>query len=141
MDYRLWPKRGFTLIEIMVVVAIIGIVMGVAIPSVSMYRRRTKEAKARTDIESLGIAIKMYQVDKGNYPSDASLSGLVTALETDEYMEFKADEIVSGEFVDPWKKPYQYSAPGTNNTASFDIYSYGNDEEDDNGADDDINNW
>ena len=131
-------KIGFTLIETMVVVAIIGIIMGVAIPSVSMYRRRTKEAKARTDIESLGIAIKMYQVDTGGYPSETGLAG---TLETGGYMEFKEDEKISGEFVDPWKNPYQYSAPGTNNTASFDIYSYGNDEEDDNGADDDIKNW
>ena len=128
-------KLGFTLIEIIIVIAIIGLVLGVAIPSVSIYRRRTKEAKARADIESLGIAIKMYQLDNETYPDD-----LVSDLQ-DVYMEFKEDEVVGGQFVDPWGEAYRYRAPGSNNTSSFDIYSYGPDREDDSGGEDDINNW
>ena len=132
---KMKKKKGFTLVEIMVVIGIIGLVLGIAIPSVTSSRRRAREAKARAQIESLGVAIKMYQVDNGSYPTN-----LVTDLQ-DDYMEFKDEEVVSGDFVDPWGNAYQYSAPGTNNTASFDIYSYGNDEEDDSGGDDDINNW
>ncbi len=126
---------GFTLVEIMVVIGIIALLLGVAIPSVNTYRRRAKEGKAKAQIEALGIAIKMYQVDTGSYPTD-----LVSDLDG-TYMEFKDEEVVEGEFVDPWENPYQYSAPGSHNTASFDIYSWGNDEEDDSGGDDDITNW
>lgn len=134
---KMRKKKGFTLIEIMVVISIIGIILGIAIPSVSMYRRRAKEAKARADIENLGIAIKMYQVDNGSYPN---ASGLVSTLESGGYMEFKDEEVVSGNFVDPWRNPYQYDSDGGHNS-SFDIYSYGHNKIDESGGGDDITNW
>ena len=135
---KMRKKIGFTLIEIMVVIAIIGMILGIAIPSVSLYRRRTKEAKARTDIESLGIAIKMYQVDKGIYPSATGLAG---TLEAGGYMEFKEDELDGdGDFIDPWGNAYHYDPDGGHNS-SFDIYSQGYDGIGDGTDENDINNW
>jgi len=127
-----WTKRrnarsGFTLIEILLVVVIIGMLAGIAAVSVPKHMRKAREAKAAADISTISMAIQAYYMDKGSYPS--SLDALVQG--DDPYLE-------KGIPSDPWSRPYQYAHPGSHKPLKFDLYSYG---EDGSPSGDDVANW
>ena len=148
MDCGLWTKMGFTLIEMMIVVAILGMLFGMAIFAGNKARLQSKVSKTKADIAALEIAISMYEVDMGSYPASGN-SNLVTHLIVDQagdwhgpYIEFDEEDISGGAFQDPWNNDYVYTNHGTHNP-SYDIYSMGPDESTSTGGDDpdDINNW
>ena len=143
--------RAFTLVELLVVVAILGILASLIAAGAQAARRRGAVTKAKSTIAALETAIAMYHGDMGVYPP--SSTSLVTALETDPgdadwggpYMEFKQDELKDGALVDPWGNPYEYvsvngGAP-KHRERSYDLFSVGPNGADDNGAGDDIFNW
>ena len=140
---------GFTLIEIMIVVGILGILLGMAVFASNKARLQSKISKSKADIAVLETAISMYEVDMGGYPASPN-SNLVTHLTVDQagdwhgpYIEFDEEDIPGGEFQDPWNVGYVYAQPGTHNTSSYDIYSTGPDKSTSTGGEDpdDINNW
>lgn len=145
-------KNGFTLVELLVVIAILGILASLVAAGAQTARRRAAVTKAKATIESLGTAIAMYQGDMGSYPPTTN-KALVSGLQDDPknpdwngpYMEIKRDELKDGELLDPWGKPYMYvSVNGgspKHRTKSFDLFSYGPNGVDDDGAGDDIVNW
>ena len=145
-------KVGFTLVELLVVIAIIGILMGLVTAGAQTARRRGAITKAKATIASMDTAIAMYQGDMGAYPPSEN-ANLVAALfeETDDthwqgpYMEFKQEEVNDEEALDPWGQPYVYvSVNGgspTHRTRSYDLYSFGPNGKDEDGAGDDITNW
>ncbi len=120
-------RTGFTLIEILLVVVIIGMLAGIAAVSVPRNMRRAREAKAAADISAISMAIQTYYMDKGKYPSGLDL----LAQGDDPYLE-------KGIPPDPWNNPYQYAYPGSHKPLKFDLYSYG---EDGVQSGDDIANW
>jgi general secretion pathway protein G len=106
-------KSGFTLIEIILVVVIIGILAGIAIPRMGGKTEKAKISQAKSNITSLSMAVQEFEMINGNYPS--SLDQLLDESKGGPFMEKKA--IPS----DPWGKPYTYSTPGSHNNHSFDI--------------------
>jgi general secretion pathway protein G len=106
-------KSGFTLIEILLVVVIIGILAGIGIPALSGKSEKAKFAQAQGNINMLSMGVREYEIMNGDYPS--SLDGLLDESKGGPYLEKKSVP------TDPWGKPYMYAAPGSNNSHTFDL--------------------
>ncbi|MFB3895031.1 MAG: type II secretion system major pseudopilin GspG [bacterium] len=135
-------QKGFTLIEIMVVVIIIGVLAALVVPQFTGRTERARIAAAKTQIDSLfSTALDMYEADNGTYPStDQGLAALRVQPTTDPAPKnWKGPYLKKDVPLDPWGNAYVYTYPGTHNTAGYDLYSYGPDGQD--GTDDDIANW
>ena len=130
-------QKGFTLIELMLVVVILGVLATMAVVK---FGGRAKEAKIQTAKGEIagayGTALQLYEIDCGKYPS--SEEGL-TALKTSSVKGWKGPYIKSKSFNDPWGNAYQYKCPGSHNTDDYDLYSFGPDGQE--GGGDDITNW
>ena len=136
-------SRGFTLIEIMVVVIIIGLLAAVIVPSVIGKVGEARVAKARQDIQAIGTALAMYRLDNFKYPtSDQGLKALIQQPADPTIRNWrKGGYIQDGSLKDPWGNDYQYVYPGTHGR-EFDLYSFGADgQEGGEGEDADIGNW
>lgn len=120
-------RAGFTLIEILLVVVIIGMLAGIAAVSVPKHMEKSRRAKAAADISAISMAVQSYYMEEGKYPS--SLEALTAG--DDPYLE-------KGIPKDPWKNPYNYAFPGSHKPLKFDLYSYGGDGT---ASDDDVANW
>jgi general secretion pathway protein G len=134
-------QMGFTLIELMVVIVILGILIGIVAPRIMDEPGKAKQVKAKVQIKALESALKTYKLDNGGYPTtEQGLLALVEAPSTAKnwrkngYLEKQALP------RDPWDNDYIYLSPGVH--GDFDIVSYGADGmpggEDEN---QDINNW
>lgn len=135
-------NRGFTLIEIMVVVVILGILAAVVVPRLLDRPEEARITKAKTDIKGIEQAIGMFKLDNGYYPStEQGLAALVEQPTVGRIpTKYQAGGYLKKVPVDPWGNPYVYISPGIHD--SFDIISYGSDGEpggEDNNAD--INSW
>lgn len=134
--------RGFTLIEVMVVVVILGILAAIIVPKVMDNPDKARMAKARQDIRALESALNLYKLDNFSYPStDQGLEALVHKPGgTPEPRNWKDGGYVDRMPKDPWGNPYQYLNPGTH--GSVDIYSMGADNQlGGEGPNADIGNW
>ena len=137
--------RGFTLIELMVVVVILGILAGLVIPRIMGRPEQAKRLKARMQIEQIEQALKLYYLDNGDYPStEQGLSALVeqTTIEPVPKRWREGGYLEKGKVPDdPWGNPYVYVSPGVN-SRDFDLESYGADGEDGGeGKYADVENW
>lgn len=130
--------RGFTLIEVMVVVVILGILAAVLVPKVMDRPDQARIVKAQQDIRALEAALNLYKLDNYDYPStDQGLEALVSKPDSSpEPPHWKAGGYVDRLPLDPWQQPYQYLSPGVH--GSTDIFSTGPDRQP---SDDDIGNW
>lgn len=127
-------RAAFTLVELLLVVAIIGILVGIALPK---FVGRTKEARvtaAKADIEAISTAVRLYELDLGDNPK--ALEDLITAPAGST--KWKGPYLEKGMPKDPWDRPYTYVCPGTHNPNGFDLSSAGPKEED---SADDVANW
>ncbi len=135
--------RGFTLIEIMVVVVILGILAAIVVPKIMDNPDKARVAKAKQDIRALESALNLYKLDNFNYPStDQGLEALVQKPSgTPEPKNWKEGGYVDRLPKDPWGNTYQYLNPGTHGS-SPDIYALGADAQPGgDGANADIGNW
>ncbi|MBM3253702.1 MAG: prepilin-type N-terminal cleavage/methylation domain-containing protein [Candidatus Omnitrophica bacterium] len=141
-------RAGFTLIELIVVMAIIIILAGAVSGTSQIARKKALTSKTKAAISSLETALSMYETDCGVFPPSGN-SNMVSELIgpstqtgwNGPYMTFKSSELSGGAFIDPWGSPYVYTNPGAHNTSSVDIYSLGPNKTDESGTGDDINNW
>ena len=135
-------QSGFTLIEVMVVVVILGILAAVLVPKVMDRPEQARITKARQDIRALEAALNLYKLDNFNYPStDQGLEALVRKPSgTPEPRNWKEGGYIDRLPKDPWGNDYQYLNPGVH--GSIDIYSLGADgQEGGEGINADIGNW
>lgn len=116
-------EQGFTLVELMVVIVIIGLLATVVLVNVLPSQDRAMATKARADIATLEQAMEMYRLDNFTYPSD--LSALVTPAPGADASRFRSGGYVKRLPQDPWNRPYQLAVPGK--AGPFDIYSLGSD--------------
>lgn len=132
-------SRGFTLIEIMVVVAIIGMLAAIIAPKVLNRADDGASAKVSTDVASIMSSIKLYRMDNLSYPSTiAGLDALKTKPSGANRWKGPYIEILP---KDPWGRDYLYANPGTHST-EVDIYSLGADnKKGGSGVNADVGNW
>ncbi|MEO8278111.1 MAG: type II secretion system major pseudopilin GspG [Ideonella sp.] len=118
-------QDGFTLIELMVVLVIIGVLAALIVPNVLNRAEDARVTAARTDVTNLMQALKLYRLDNQRYPSaEQGLQSLVARPTTGTIpMNWKPylDKLPA----DPWGKPYQYANPGVK--GEIDVFSYGAD--------------
>jgi len=140
---RLRSERGFTLIEIMVVVVILGILAAVIVPNFLSRPDEAKVTKAKVDMKSIEEALGLFRLDNGFYPStDQGLKALVEKPTTGRIPDrYSADGYLKRAPVDPWNNPYVYLSPGVH-SQHFDLISYGADgQPGGENFDADINSW
>ena len=135
-------QRGFTLIEIMVVVVILGILASVVVPRIMDRPDTARITKARLDIQALENVLNQYRLDNFVYPStEQGLEALVEKPSGDpEPANWNKSGYIKSLPKDPWNRPYLYLSPGEK--GEFDLYSLGADGQ--SGGEDaaaDIGNW
>ena len=139
------PKslRAFTLVEILVVVAIIGLLAGLLFTNTDKIFGSSQETIARVFVrDSFKTTLVQYKMDMGEYPSTAEgLAVLINAPANGgdrwrgPYVKLPGGQLP----LDPWGESYQYRYPGTRNKDGYDLYSKGQDKTD--GTADDVGNW
>lgn len=134
-------ERGFTLIEIMVVVVIIGLLAAMIAPNIIGQLDRAEINRARQDVRSIETALNLYRLDNFRYPTtDEGLEALVTNPGEQSAPNWKSGGYLSAIPRDPWNRPYLYLNPGQQ--GDFDIYTLGADgQEGGDGNNADIGNW
>jgi general secretion pathway protein G len=132
-------QRGFTLIEVMVVLLIIGIMASMIAPQILGSQEEAQLKKAAVDIQSLESALEMYKLKNNTFPtSEQGLDALVTAPTIDPIpRNYQEGGFIKRLPNDPWGNPYQLISPGE--LSVIDIFTNGPDGEA--GTDDDIGNW
>jgi len=130
-------RRGFTLVEMLLVVTIIGILAALVIPKIAGTGERARVTAALADINGgIKSALGQYEVDNGFYPK--SLQDLITQPSNAKNWHgpyFDPPKLP----VDPWGNPYVYYFPGKHNASSYDLLSIGPDAKEN--TEDDVVNW
>jgi general secretion pathway protein G len=138
MDRR--RQAGFTLVELLVVLIILGLIAAFAAPQVIKYVGGAKSDSAKIQVERLSSVLDLYRLQVGHYPSDdegldALMDAPADASNWDGPYLKKADSL-----IDPWGRPYLYRFPGEN--GDYDLYSLGaDDQEGGEGEDRDLTSW
>lgn len=129
-------KKGFTLIEMMLVVVIISILVTVVLPRLTGKTEQARISAAKLQIETIGMALDSFELDNGRYPNTTEgLNGL--RVNPGNLKKWNGPYLKKDIVTDPWGNAYVYASPGTHNT-DYDLHSLGP-----NGVEggDDIGNW
>ena len=135
-------NQGFSMIEIMLVIVIIGILLAMVVPRLSGRTEKARIAAAKSDIEAnISAALDLYEIDNGHYPTtEQGLKALIQKPDSSD-----ASEEWNGPYLkkkkiplDPWGHDYIYVSPGAHNVEEFDLSSLGPDGVE---GQDDIVNW
>ena len=131
--------KGFSLIEVMVVILIIGLMTAIIAPNILGNTEEAKLKKAAIDIKQLENALQMYKLRNNNFPStEQGLEALVTASNIEPVpRNFPQGGFITSLPQDPWGSDYQLLSPGE--MGMVDVFSNGPDQQP--GTDDDIGNW
>jgi general secretion pathway protein G len=131
-------NEGFTLIELMMVVIIIGILAAMVVPKFTGKVGEAKKGVAKADISTISNALDMYEMENGAFPTTEQGLKALTEKPSPAPQNWNGPYLKK-EPIDPWQRPYQYRCPPTMNQQDFDLWSSGQDGRD--GTDDDITNW
>jgi len=133
-------ERGFTLLEMLVVLAIMGLLAAIIAPQVLKYLGNSRSQAAKVQIQNIDAALQLFRLDVGRYPTqEEGLNAIVTAPSTatgwnGPYLQKQTA------LNDPWGAPYQYRSPGRH--GEVDVYSLGSDRaEGGTGEAADVGNW
>src|SRR5215218_5047212 len=141
--HRLRRSRGFTLIEILVVIVVIAILATLVAPNIFQHVGAAKGATAKSQIEMLGAALDAYRLDNGRYPAtEQGLESLWEKPTIDPPANWRSPYLRKPVPLDPWGRPYAYLSPGQVNPQGYDLLSYGADgKPGGEGEDADIMSW
>jgi general secretion pathway protein G len=118
--------RGFTLVELLLVMTILAILAGIVLPKMAGRGEQARQTAAQTQIETFGTALGAYEVDNGNYPRGRDgLQALV--VRPRDAINWHGPYMEKGIPDDPWHKPYIYECPGHHNPSGYDLYTTGPD--------------
>jgi general secretion pathway protein G len=135
-------RNGFTLIEIMLVVIILGVLVAMVVPNLAGRGEQARRAAAAADIESnLATALDLYEFDNGRYPTtEQGLTALLTKPTTSPEPTNWSGPYLKKKRIpkDPWGKEYIYACPGVKNPEGYDLSSHGKDGVE---STDDVINW
>lgn len=141
--WRLSPccfmSKGFTLIELMIVIVIMGLLSTIIMPRILSRPEQARRMKARVDIRNIESALALFKTDTGRFPDTSE--GLEVLVENPGIKGYNPDAYLDRVPMDPWHNTYVYLSPGIH-SRDYDLESYAKDGEDggtDNNAD--IENW
>jgi len=133
-------RRGFTLLELLVVMFILVLLAGTVTALVMKRTEDAKHARAKADIASFETAIDLYKLDNQTYPP--SLDALRVKPSGEETPNWNGPYVKKAIPADPWGRAYLYQTPGEHNPDAYDLFSLGKDgQEGGDGNDADILNW
>lgn len=127
-------NAGFTLIEVLLVVVIIGILLGIAIPKLTGHTQRAEITAAKANLRTISMAVQTFELNYHRLPRTLDEIQSPPA----DVQDWRGPAFEMGIPLDPWKRDFIYACPGSHNTFSFDISSLGPDGVP---SADDITNW
>ena len=122
-------RSGFTLLELIVVIIVLGLLAGIVAPQIIGRLSEAKSTTAKTQIELLSVALDGYRLDNGSYPTtDQGLAALrERPTRSPVPANWRGPYLRKAVPMDPWGRPYLYRAPGERNPSAFDLESLGRD--------------
>jgi general secretion pathway protein G len=136
---RLISRRGFTLMEMLMVLTIIALLMGMVIYQLTGVGESAKVQKVQSDLLGFKELLAAYQLESGSLPTTEQGLKALWSKPTVEPVPQHWRAMLEGETLDPWNHSYQYQNPGKHNPDRYDVWSMGPDGV--SGNDDDIGNW
>ena len=131
---------GFTLIELMIVVVILGLLATIVVPKILTRPEQARRVKAQADIRSIGSALALFKTDTGRFPTTSE--GLEVLVRDPGIKNYNKEGYLDAVPVDPWGNQYVYICPGAHGGSGYDLESYGKDGEDGGAGDDaDVESW
>ena len=136
-------SRGFTLLEMMVVLAIIGTLALLVGPSVLQHVGDANSTTAKSQIEIFAVALDAYRLDTGQYPTtEEGLAALRDRPSSSDRAGWRGPYLRKAIPMDPWHRAYEYRSPGTRNPDSYDLFTLGRDgQPGGDGENEDVTSW